>query len=108
MPTPSVEQVRAWMGRSMIDAAGKQLGEITDIYLDRETDQPEWAVVRTACSGCGHRSCPWRKLGRSNTTFRCRTRGRWSRTRPTLIPMGSCRRLRKLSSTGTTAWSTTP
>jgi sporulation protein YlmC with PRC-barrel domain len=35
MPTPSVEGVRAWVGRSMIDSDGKQLGEITDIYLDR-------------------------------------------------------------------------
>ena len=51
MPTPSVEQVRAWVGRSMIDSDGKQLGEITDIYLDRETDQPEWAVVRTGLFG---------------------------------------------------------
>jgi sporulation protein YlmC with PRC-barrel domain len=51
MPTPSVEQVRAWLGRSMIDSDGKQLGEITDIYLDRETDQPEWAVVRTGLFG---------------------------------------------------------
>jgi sporulation protein YlmC with PRC-barrel domain len=51
MPTPSVEEVRAWVGRSMIDSDGKQLGEITDIYLDRETDWPEWAVVRTGLFG---------------------------------------------------------
>jgi sporulation protein YlmC with PRC-barrel domain len=51
MPTSSVEEVRAWVGRSMIDSDGKQLGEITDIYLDRETDQPEWAVVRTGLFG---------------------------------------------------------
>jgi hypothetical protein len=35
----------------MIDSDGKRLGEITDIYLDRETDQPEWAVVRTGLFG---------------------------------------------------------
>jgi sporulation protein YlmC with PRC-barrel domain len=51
MPTPRVEEVRAWVGRSMIDSDGKQLGEITDIYLDRETDRPEWAVVRTGLFG---------------------------------------------------------
>jgi sporulation protein YlmC with PRC-barrel domain len=51
MPTPSVEEVRAWVGRSMIDSDGKRLGEITDIYLDRETDRPEWAVVRTGLFG---------------------------------------------------------
>src|SRR5829696_7406257 len=51
MPTPGVEEVRAWSGRAMIDRDGNRLGEITDIYLDRETDRPEWAVVRTGLFG---------------------------------------------------------
>jgi sporulation protein YlmC with PRC-barrel domain len=51
MPAPRVEQVRAWLGRVMIDRDGNRLGEITDIYLDRETEQPEWAVVRTGLFG---------------------------------------------------------
>jgi hypothetical protein len=51
MPTPSVDQVRAWLGRVMVDRDGNRLGEITDIYLDRETDRPEWAVVRTGLFG---------------------------------------------------------
>ena len=51
MPTPSVEQVRTWLGRIMVDRDGNRLGEITDIYLDRETDRPEWAVVRTGLFG---------------------------------------------------------
>ena len=51
MPTPSVEEVRGWSGRVMIDRDGNRLGEITDIYLDRETDRPEWAVVRTGLFG---------------------------------------------------------
>jgi hypothetical protein len=51
MPTPSVEQVRGWVGRVMVDRDGNRLGEITDIYLDRETDRPEWAVVRTGLFG---------------------------------------------------------
>jgi hypothetical protein len=51
MPTPSVEQVRGWLGRVMVDRDGNRLGEITDIYLDRETDRSEWAVVRTGLFG---------------------------------------------------------
>jgi hypothetical protein len=51
MPTPNVDQVRAWVGRVMVDRDGNRLGEITDIYLDRETDRPEWAVVRTGLFG---------------------------------------------------------
>jgi PRC-barrel domain/Domain of unknown function (DUF2382) len=51
MPTPSVETVRGWLGRVMVDRDGKRLGEITDIYLDRETERPEWAVVHTGLFG---------------------------------------------------------
>jgi PRC-barrel domain/Domain of unknown function (DUF2382) len=51
MPTPSVEEVRGWLGRVMVDRDGNRLGEITDIYLDRETDRQEWAVVRTGLFG---------------------------------------------------------
>ena len=51
MPALSVDQVRAWLGRVMVDRDGNRLGEITDIYLDRETDRPEWAVVRTGLFG---------------------------------------------------------
>jgi sporulation protein YlmC with PRC-barrel domain len=51
MPAPSVEQVRAWLGRVMIDRDGNRLGEISDIYLDRETDRAEWVVVRTGLFG---------------------------------------------------------
>jgi hypothetical protein len=51
MPAPGVDQVRAWLGRVMLDRDGNRLGEITDIYLDRETERPEWAVVRTGLFG---------------------------------------------------------
>ena len=51
MSTPSVETVRGWLGRVMVDRDGNRLGEITDIYLDRETERPEWAVVRTGLFG---------------------------------------------------------
>jgi PRC-barrel domain len=51
MPTPSIETVRAWLDRVMIDRDGNRIGEITDIYLDSETGRPEWAVVRTGLFG---------------------------------------------------------
>ena len=51
MPTPSIEAVQAWQGRTMIDRDGDKIGTITDIYLDAETDRPEWAVVNTGLFG---------------------------------------------------------
>jgi uncharacterized protein (TIGR02271 family) len=42
---PSIDTVRSWQGRTMVDPAGGKLGTIDAIYLDDETGQPEWATV---------------------------------------------------------------
>src|SRR5215203_733200 len=51
MATPSIETARGWRGRVMVDRDGNKIGEVVDIYLDNETDRPEWAVVRTGLFG---------------------------------------------------------
>jgi PRC-barrel domain/Domain of unknown function (DUF2382) len=51
MATPSIETVRGWRGRVMVDRDGDKIGEVVDIYLDNETDRAEWAVVRTGLFG---------------------------------------------------------
>ena len=35
----------------MVDAAGDKIGTISDIYLDDDTGQPEWALVNTGLFG---------------------------------------------------------
>ncbi|MBE2315778.1 PRC and DUF2382 domain-containing protein [Solirubrobacter sp. CPCC 204708] len=45
------EDVLAWRGQDLVDNDGDKIGSIDDIYLDRETDQPEWAVVTTGLFG---------------------------------------------------------
>ncbi len=42
---PSIDTVKSWQGRTMVDPAGDKLGTIDAIYLDDETGQPEWATV---------------------------------------------------------------
>ena len=34
-----------WPGRDVLDSGGERLGDIREIYLDRETGQPEWVLV---------------------------------------------------------------
>jgi hypothetical protein len=51
MATPSIDTVRGWRGRVMVDRDSNKIGEVVDIYLDNETDRPEWAVVRTGLFG---------------------------------------------------------
>ena len=48
---PSIDTVRSWQGRTMVDPAGDKLGTIAGIYLDDDTGQPEWATVTTGLFG---------------------------------------------------------
>src|SRR5512132_1277565 len=51
MATPSIETACGWRGRVMVDRDSNKIGEVVDIYLDNETDRPEWAVVQTGLFG---------------------------------------------------------
>ena len=52
MPRPSIETARGWRDKTMVDREGAPLGRIVHIYLDRVTEEPEWALVT---SGREHR-----------------------------------------------------
>jgi uncharacterized protein (TIGR02271 family) len=48
---PQTENAIAWRGRNMVDGDGDKLGKIDEIYLDAQTDRPEWALVTTGLFG---------------------------------------------------------
>jgi uncharacterized protein (TIGR02271 family) len=48
---PTMEEVQTWRGRDVVGPDGDKVGTVEDIYLDRETDQPEWAAVKTGLFG---------------------------------------------------------
>jgi uncharacterized protein (TIGR02271 family) len=43
--------VLEWRGRTVVDRDGEKIGKLDEIYLDRETDEPEWALVNTGLFG---------------------------------------------------------
>jgi PRC-barrel domain len=45
MSLPSHDEARRWPGLTVLDRDGDTVGRITHIYLDRESGQPEWALV---------------------------------------------------------------
>src|SRR3954447_7040217 len=45
------EDVLSWRGQAMVDNDGDKIGTIEEIYLDAETNEPEWAVVTTGLFG---------------------------------------------------------
>src|SRR5688500_7280645 len=40
-------EVLEWRGRTAVDREGDKLGTIEEIYLDAETQRPEWALIKT-------------------------------------------------------------
>lgn len=47
----NTNELRNWVGRSAIDPSGDRIGKIADIYLDDETNEPEWLAVQTGFFG---------------------------------------------------------
>src|SRR5215210_3805840 len=44
-------QMSEWRGRTVLDRDGEKIGKLNEIYLDRETNEPEWALVNTGLLG---------------------------------------------------------
>jgi uncharacterized protein (TIGR02271 family) len=44
-------EVYDWRGRTVVDRDGEKVGKLDEIYLDRETNEPEWALVHTGLFG---------------------------------------------------------
>jgi uncharacterized protein (TIGR02271 family) len=45
------DQAVAWRGRNAVDADGSKIGTVEEVYLDADTDQPEWLAVKTGMFG---------------------------------------------------------
>ena len=48
---PTIEDVKTWRGQDAYGRDGEKLGSIEDIYLDRETGEPEWVAIKTGLFG---------------------------------------------------------
>ena len=48
---PTIEDVQTWRGQQAHGPNGEKLGEIADIYLDRDTGEPEWVAIKTSMFG---------------------------------------------------------
>ena len=51
MVAPDTGVLRQWLGHDLIDRDGDKVGTIVNFYLDEETGQPDWAVVRIGLLG---------------------------------------------------------
>jgi sporulation protein YlmC with PRC-barrel domain len=44
---PDLDTVLGWRGKTVLDRDGEKVGTLGDLYLDRETERPAYAGVRT-------------------------------------------------------------
>lgn len=58
MATATMEDVRVWQGRTVVDSQGDKIGRIEDVYFDEQTGQPEWALVNSGMFGTKHNFVP--------------------------------------------------
>ncbi|MDQ3895804.1 MAG: PRC and DUF2382 domain-containing protein [Actinomycetota bacterium] len=47
----TMTDLSSWRGHDVVDPSGETIGRIEDIYLDEQTQQPEWLAVRTGLFG---------------------------------------------------------
>lgn len=48
---PSMEEIETWRGRDVLDRDGDKIGALEEVYLDEQTEQPEFACVKTGLLG---------------------------------------------------------
>jgi uncharacterized protein (TIGR02271 family) len=49
--TTDMTHAYEWQGRTLQDRNGDKIGTIVAVYLDQQTDKPEWALVNTGLFG---------------------------------------------------------
>jgi uncharacterized protein (TIGR02271 family) len=45
------QSIAEWRGQELLGSDGDKIGTIEEIYVDNDTDQPEWALVKTGLFG---------------------------------------------------------
>jgi uncharacterized protein (TIGR02271 family) len=70
MATLEKDQILQYRGQNLADADGDKIGSIEEIYLDTETDAPEWALVTTGMFGTKSTFVPLRDASEENGTLR--------------------------------------
>jgi uncharacterized protein (TIGR02271 family) len=45
------QTIAEWRGQDLVDTNGDKIGTIDEIYIDRQSERPEWALVKTGLFG---------------------------------------------------------
>jgi uncharacterized protein (TIGR02271 family) len=64
------EDVGSWRGRDLASSDGSKLGRIEEIYLDTDTNEPEWALIHTGLFGTKQTFVPLREASPGDDQLR--------------------------------------
>jgi sporulation protein YlmC with PRC-barrel domain len=57
---PGLSQARAWIGDRVVDTNGAACGRLEDVWVDAESGEPAWLLIREGRFGGGrHRLIPF-------------------------------------------------
>jgi hypothetical protein len=70
MTLPGPDVTHRWQGRTLVDDNGEPLGSIEIIYLDKATEQPEWALLEAGTGGPARTFVPLVSAGEEGDTIR--------------------------------------
>ena len=48
---PQMTEAYSWTGREVVDENGDKIGTVEELYRDEDSNEPEWAAVRTGLFG---------------------------------------------------------
>jgi hypothetical protein len=51
MAAPDIDTALDWRGRIVVDSSGERIGKLEEVFLDAETDLPEWGAVSSGLLG---------------------------------------------------------
>src|SRR3954452_20249734 len=97
MATYTRDDVLSWRGRDLYGTDGDKIGSIDEIYLDRETDDPEWAVVTTGLFGTKRTFVPLRDAQPSEDGIRVPFEKATVKDAPNIDPDGELSRAEEQS-----------
>jgi uncharacterized protein (TIGR02271 family) len=58
---PTLHDVQTWKGQTLFGPDNDKIGEIADVYLDRQSGEPEWLAVKTGLFGSNLSFVPLRE-----------------------------------------------
>jgi sporulation protein YlmC with PRC-barrel domain len=85
---PDEAEMMDWRGFQVVDQDGDKVGKLDEIYLDRETGKPEWAIVNTGLFGRKSSFVPLKDALREEDMIRVPYQAQHIKDAPSVDPDG--------------------